>query len=346
MRSERNHLFSVFFLFLILFCIISSTPAAASDFLFYKEVNAIGGYSNKEEWIGKTDELSNTVGFEHYGKFSSAHGDFLTTDLQVRFAYDSSENSTNAWSVEIHNAWIEYRASPEVKIKGGHFEPAFGLETVIDAHSTILQTLAMDDIGFTRDWGAEIRGSMPAYDYAAAFQIGSGMSIRREDSSFLVTARVGTPQSEDLRFGVSGLIGNIIESYGMSTFPKNHLLSKDTVFKERIGFDMQYNFWNSFLFKGEAAYGINDKKNVLGYMTEVDYTAPRSQNWSVETQFKSWFNDMKMPQKDDTTFSLCLSYKLSQTVTLRAAVIHDLNMYSSSNGRDTRALLQFYYYGK
>lgn len=330
----------------IILSIFSCQAALASDFLFYKEVNAIGGYSNKDKWIGKTEELSNSVGFEHYGKFSSDHGDFLTTDLQVRFAYDSSENSTDAWSVEIHNAWIEYRASPEIKIKGGHFEPAFGLESVVDVHSTILQTLAMSDIGFTRDWGIELRGSLPAFDYMAALQIGSGMSIRREDSSFLVTVRVGTPQTEDFRYGISGFVGNIIETRGMSTFPKNHLLSKEAVFKERIGFDMQYNFWNSFLFKGEVAYGIDDKDNVMGYMTQVDYTAPRSQNWTVETQFQSWFNDMKMPQRDDTTFSICLSYKLSQTITLRAAFIHDLNRFSSDTGRDTKALLQFYYYGK
>lgn len=340
MRLKSKCLFVAILIHLIL-----SEIAMASDFLFYKELNAIGGYSNKNKWIGKTDTLSNSVGFEHYGKFSSTHGDFLTTNIQVRFAYDTSEAFSDAWSVEIHNAWVEYRASPEIKIKAGHFEPAFGLESVIDVHSTILQTLAMRDIGFTRDWGVELRGTFPAFDYQAAFQIGSGMSIRREDASFLASGRIGTPQNEDFRYGVSGLCGNILETFGMSTFPKNHLLSKDTVFKERIGFDLQYN-WRSFLFKGEIAYGINDKKNVMGYMAEVDYTAPRSQNWSVETQFQSWFNDMKMPQRDDTTFSICLSYKLSQNITLRAAFIHDLNMYSGNAGRDTKAVLQFYYYGK
>jgi len=342
--SMRSNIKLLFVSIIIYFSSIDA--ASASDFLFYKEVNAIGGYSNKQKWIGRAEELSNSVGFEHYGKFSSTHGDFLTTDLQVRFAYDSSENSTNAWSAEIHNAWVEYRASPELKISGGHFAPAFGLEPIVDVHSDIMQTLAMQDIGFTRDWGGEIRGSFPAFDYRAALQIGSGMSIRRIDSSFLITVRIGTPQTEDFQYGISGMIGNVIETSGMSTFPKNHLLSDRTVFKERIGFDMQYNFWSSFLFKGETAYGINDNDNVMGYMTEVDFIAPKSQNWTVATQFKSWFNDMKMPQSDDTTFSLGLTYKLSQTTKISAVFIHDLNMHSSSEGRDTKVLLQFYYYGK
>ncbi|MFA6610313.1 MAG: hypothetical protein WCT15_05660, partial [Candidatus Omnitrophota bacterium] len=42
--------------------------AAASDFLFYKELNLIGGYSRKSGWTGKTEALSNSIGFEHYGK--------------------------------------------------------------------------------------------------------------------------------------------------------------------------------------------------------------------------------------------------------------------------------------
>jgi hypothetical protein len=115
--------------------------AFASDILFYKELNLIGGYSNKDKWVGKSETLSNSIGFESYGKFSSDYGDYLTTDLQVRGAYDSSEPFSDAVSCEIHNAWAEYRASDEVKIKAGHFAPAFGLEPIVDYHSTILHSL-------------------------------------------------------------------------------------------------------------------------------------------------------------------------------------------------------------
>ena len=321
--------------------------ALAEDFLFYKEVNLIGGYSNKDGWTGKSDTLSNSVGFEHYAKFSGDYGDYLTTDVQVRGAYDSSEPFSNAVSCEIHNAWAEYRANDEVKIKAGHFAPAFGLEPIVDYHSTILHSLIERDIGFEKDWGIELRGILPAFDYQAALQMGSGMSIRREDSSFLLTGRIGSAPVQDFQYGISAFVGNVLETMGMSTFPHNYLLSGEGVFKERIGFDCQYNR-NSFLFKAETAYGTNEAKNVIGYMTEVDYTAPKNQNWGVGTQFQSWFNDMKRPQTDDTTFSVCLSYKLNQNITLRAAFIHDLNAYGNMfpDGRDTRVLLQFYYYGK
>jgi hypothetical protein len=315
----------------------------ASDFLFYKELNLIGGHSRKDGWIGHTQELSNSVGFEHYGKFSSEYGDYLTTDLQVRGAYDPNEPFNDAVSCEIHNAWAEYRVNNAVKIKGGHFEPAFGLEQIIDAHSTILQTLAMENIGFTKDWGAELRGSLQAFDYWIACQLGSGMSIRRIDSSYLVTARIGTPAGRDFQYGVSALCGNVLETEGMSTFPKNHLLSGAAVRKERLGFDCLYN-WNSFVLKGETAYGINDNKNVIGYLVEADYTPPKAQAWEFETQFQSFVNDLGKPRTDDSTLSVGLTYKLSQAIALRAAFQHDLNIYHQE--RDTRFLVQFYYYGK
>lgn len=329
----------------IISSIYSCQAALASDFLFYKEINGIVDYSRQKGWTGKSETLSNSVGFEHYGKFSGNYGDYLTTDLQVRGAYNANEKFGDAVSCEIHNAWAEYKFSPELKIKGGHFDPAFGLEPIVDTHSTILQTLAMRDIGFKKDWGSSLRGSMASFDYEAAFQIGSGMSIRRQDASFLASGRIGTTWTNNFQYGVSALVGNVLETMGMSTFPRNHLLSKEGVFKERIGFDCQY-LWNSFLFKGEAAYGRNEKKNVIGYMLEADYTAPVSQNWSVETQVMSLVNDMKKSKTDDSTFSISLTYKLDQKITLRAAFVQDLNMYSTYNKpKDTKFYLQIYYFG-
>lgn len=317
--------------------------ALASDFLFYKELNLIGGHSRQKGWVGHTQELSNSVGFEHYGKFSSDYGDYLTTDLQVRGAYDPNEPFSDAVSCEIHNAWAEYRADKALKVKVGHFEPAYGLEQVIDVHSTILQLLTMENIGYTKDWGVELRGSLSGFDYWAAIQLGSGMSIRRLDSSYLFSARIGTPSGRDFQYGISALCGNVLDTEGMSTFPKNHLLSDEAIQKERIGFDCIYN-WNSFVLKGEADFGVNDNSNVIGYLVEADYTPPRSQNWEFEAQFKSFVNDLGSSRTDDSTLSIGLSYKLSQTVTLRTAFTHDLNQYHQE--RDTEFLVQFYYYGK
>ena len=118
--------------------------ASANESLFYKEVNLIGGYSDRDHWVGKSNDLTNSIGFEDYRKFSNAYGDFLTTDLQVRLAYDSTRNAHNAWGIQIHNAWLLYKMNYAAKLRIGHFDPAFGLEPLLDTHGTILQTLMME----------------------------------------------------------------------------------------------------------------------------------------------------------------------------------------------------------
>ncbi|MEI8175939.1 MAG: hypothetical protein WCG78_03630 [Candidatus Omnitrophota bacterium] len=322
---------------------IGAVPVMANESLFYKELNLIGGYSQRDGWVDRTDMLSSSAGFEHYGKWANEYGDYLTTDLQMRFAYNTSRAFADASSMEVHNAWAEYRSSDAVKIKAGHFEPAFGLEQVVDVHSTILQTLAMENIGLTRDWGVGLRGALPACDYWVALQTGSGMSIRRTDGSYLATIRVGKPAGGDLQYGVSALVGRVLETMGMSTFPKDHLVSREAVSKKRIGLDVLYT-WNAFKVKGETAYGKNDHRNVAGYLVEVAYTPPQAQNWEFETQFQSFINDVGRGRTDDSTTSAGMAYKVNQAVTLRTVLEYDIHRYNEE--RETRALVQLYYYGQ
>ena len=315
---------------------------AGSEGFFYKEANLIGGYSSRDGWIDKSEMMNSSVGFELYRKFSGDYGDFLTTDLQMRVAYDSRENSHQAWGVEVHNAWLEYKFSPYLKIRGGHFDPSFGLEPVVDTHSTLLQTLAEQDIGFNKDWGVQMRGSFPKFDYEASMQIGSGMSIRRQDDSYLATLRIGSPQGRNLQGGFSLLSGRTLESAGMRTFPRNELLSSDAVDKKRVGLDGQY-LYGPFLFKGEFAYGRNDKNDVLGYLTEIVYTLPSHQNIEFELQYKSWINDIHLTSSDEPALTLGATYRLNQSTKLSAAFLHDFGMMDKKP--EDRFVVQFYFLG-
>ncbi|MEI8349555.1 MAG: hypothetical protein WCI77_05335 [Candidatus Omnitrophota bacterium] len=316
---------------------------AASEGFFYKEANLIGSYSSRDGWADKNGTMMNSsVGFELYRKFSGDYGDFLTLDLQMRASYDSKKNSSQAWGLEIHNAWLEYKLSQYAKIRAGHFDPSFGLEPMLDTHSTLLQTLAEQDIGFNKDWGTQVRGSFPAFDYEASLQLGSGMSMRRRDDSYLATLRIGSPQGKNLQGGISVLSGMVLESEGMRTFPKNKLLSVDAMNKKRIGIDGQY-LYGPFLFKGEFAYGENDKNDVLGYLTEIDYTFPSHQNLELELQYKTWINDIHEASRDNPTITLGTTYKLNQTVTLRAAFLHNFGMEDLKP--EDRFVVQFYFFG-
>jgi len=316
------------------------TEAGAS--FLYKEANIITGYSTRDDYVGTADTLTNSVGFEHFMKFSSEYGDYLTTDIQARFTYDVKDALHDAWAFEIHNAWLEYKLYQAHKLKFGHFDPAFGLEPVTDTHGTMLQTLLPRNLGFKKDWGLALKGGFEKFDYKAALQLGSGMSVRKKDGSYLVTARVGSVPENNFQYGASFMVGDILRSRGMSTLPRNHLLTEEAFYKIRGGLDCQYD-WNEFVVKSEFAYGADEDDNVLGYLVQLDYTPPRYQNWQANAQFQSWINDLGDSGSDDSTLGLTLSYNPIQKLTLRAALFQDINRVKRKE--ETKLLAQVYYYG-
>jgi hypothetical protein len=128
----------------------------------------------------------------------------------------------------------------------------------------------------------------------------------------------------------------------MRTLPKNYLLSSETVTQKRVGLDGQY-LYGPLLFKGEFAYGQNDDQDVLGYLTEIDYTVPSHQNLEFQLQYKSWINDIHMSSSDDNMLTFGAAYKLNQSTTLRAAFEHDFGMMDKKT--EDRFVVQFYFLG-
>ncbi|MBN2377493.1 MAG: hypothetical protein JXD22_13915 [Sedimentisphaerales bacterium] len=308
----------------------------------YKEAVVIGGYSDRDQWVGeKNPGLKNSIGFEYYEKFSDEYGDFLTLDLQMRAAYDSSEDSSDAFGVEIHNAWLEYKLGLGQSLKIGHFDPAFGLEPVLDTHGTLLQTLAAKNIGFKKDWGIGYKGLLGDFDYQLAAGLGSGMGIRRKDDSYLLTGRISTPQTKDTQVGLSFLYGQTLQSSQSWTIPAPELVSDKSIRKKRIGLDVQCPL-GIFDFKAEAAVGDNEGETVAGGLAELGYTVPEQQNLKIKMQTMYWSNDWEEKDARDLTLSPVIEYKVSSTTTVRLGYFHDI--YSSSD-ENKMVVLQLYYYG-
>ena len=308
---------------------------------FYKEAIIIGGYSGKDQWVGKKGSLKNSVGFEYYRKFSDEYGDFLALDVQMRTAYDSAEDSQDAFGVEIHNAWLEYKPGLGESIRLGHFDPAFGLEPVLDTHGTLLQTLVGKNIGFKKDWGIGYKGLLGDYDFQLVAGLGSGMGLRRKDGSFLLTSRISTPQTKETQIGLSFMYGQTLESSQSRTIPADELISENSIRKKRIGIDFQCPL-GIFDFKAEAAAGDNDGKAVAGGLAEFGYTIPDQQNLRLKFQTLYWSNDWEEKNARDLCLSPVVEYKASSTTTIRLGYFHDI--YSSSD-EDKMIVLQFYYFG-
>jgi hypothetical protein len=310
---------------------ISMPILAESNSIFYKELNLIGGYSDSNEWLSEAMMLKNSIGAEYFRKFSGEQGDYLTLDLQTRLVYDFSKDFKDAWGLEAHNAWLEYKLGLGYKLRVGHFDPYFGLEPNLDTHGTILQSLATKNIVFKSDWGAGFRWFYRYFDYDAALQLGSGMSIK-ENGNFLLTQRIGKPQENNLSYGLSLLYGKVL-SDSMSEMG----MSDKPILNNRIGLDAQYLI-RSLQFKGEIAYGKNDKRDVLGLFAEADYTLPFLQTLELEAQLQSWQEEMINDNLMDSTLALGLSYKLTSKIALRTAYFHNID-------KDKQVFIQFYYFG-
>jgi hypothetical protein len=306
------------------------------------ELNAVGGYSDRDEWVSEIPgSQRNAVGFEYFRKVANEYGDFLTLDLQARLSYDSSEPGGNAVGLEIHSAWAEYKLGLGRNLWFGHFAPAHGLEPVTDTHGTVLQTLAMRDIGFKKDWGVGYRGLLGPFDLSLAAQLGSGMGIQMKDGSFLVSAQVWEPPGDAFRYGLSVLAGRVLPSRGGWTIPSPDFES-DAVTKMRAGAAAEFAS-GSFEFKGELSLGKNEDTSVGGAMLEAGYTPPSFQELTLEAQGRLWSGDLEDGEALVTAVALGGSYELTRDVTVRGYVIHDVS--GPGDTDETSVVVQAYYFG-
>lgn len=334
--SVKNLTLFIIFLFVFIPGIYADKP------LFYKEAMLVGGYSKADGFVAETNVQRNSVGFEYFQKFSNDYGDFLTLDLQLRTSYDSGENRHYAWGVEFHNAYLEYKLGLGHNIRVGHFDPSFGIEPVVDTHGTMLQTLAMQNIGFKKDWGVGLRGIIGPFDYEITGGLGSGMGIRFVNHNYLLTARIGSPRGNTFQYGLSLLWGDVLKSKQMRTIPNAKLMSRNNVRERRIGVDAQY-LWGPCLFKGEFTVGQNDSDEIMGVWAEADYTVPQIQNLELKLQGRWFSNQLNNSSASDVSLAASISYKLTSSITLRAAYFGDLHSYEKD--KDHQVFLQVYYFG-
>ena len=336
----RKLFFSGFILVCIIFTVFSE--AYSNQHEFYKELNVMGGYSHRDRWVAQQGKVvKSSVGFEDYRKFSNDYGDFLTTDLQMRVAYNTALSFHDGWGVEIHNAWMEYKLGLGQNIRAGHFAPAFGLEPVVDTHGTLLQTLMGHSLGFKKDWGAALRGIFGPFDYQIAGQFGSGMGIGWRDGNYLFSGRLSTPASENFQAGLSLLYGEVLQSKQARTIPQPTFM-KHAVLKKRIGLDGQY-LYGPLDFKMEGVFGQTDGDPSAGFMFQTGYTVPKFQEFSFKLQTRFWNNDLDESDRRNFDTSFCTQYILNSTTTIRLAYFHDFD--NSSTQKDRRVILQVYLYG-
>jgi hypothetical protein len=275
---------------------------------FYSEAAFQTDYAN-EEFTHKT-----SLGFEYFRKFSNEYGDYLTANLQVRVPYVINENFPESLTLEIHNAWLEYKAGLGKFIRLGHFAPAFGLESITDTHGSLAQTMAMKNVGFKQDWGIGWHSFIGNFDYVFAAQIGSGMAIRKD--GFLFSGRISSPTSNDFQYAFSALYGDVHHSMSMATYPVEKCMG--VINKKHIAAELQYNF-GAYYFKNELSVGYNDEAQIISNFTEFEYKPFILANFNFIVQSKLF----RVDGTDSLNWLTGTSYKFFDALTL--SVLYDIS---------------------
>jgi len=315
-------------------------PSARADVsLFATELNVVAATDGIGHWRDVFGAQRSSIGFESFGKRSGGRGDFLTWDLQIRLSHDSDESVGEAWGLEIHNAWLEYKLELGRNLRFGHFSPAFGLEPSVDTHGTLFQTLAARDIGFKKDWGVAYLSGLGPFDTRVALQNGSGAPLDRRDGNHLATVRLGTPLGRSSRAAVSLLAGRVLDARGARTWPSPD--NPEAVSKFRVGADAEH-MAGPFRLSGEVTIGRDGSHDIVGALLWTDVTLPALRNVTVEAQGRLWSNDALRSGSRWTSVTLGASYRVATHWTLRGLLDHEIE---APRRGDDRIALQLYYYG-
>lgn len=280
------------------------------------------------------------VGFEIVTRRSDDYGDFLLENYQVRFSYDiTADSPKESWALELHNFWWEFKLNLGKRIRVGHLQPHFGLESSMDTHGKFFQTLAMKSMGMKHDWGLSHSRYFGILDFATSLTLGNGMSLHSYDNTFLATARLSSPDREIFRGGISILYGKTVKAMGMKTFPQPPKMG--TLQRALFGLDGRYRgIRNTLLF--ETYLGAIEEKIATGLMVRSEI--PLKEKALVLLQGAGTYEGYKLSGRSEIQGygGLNLSIMKNLALEMQAGV-----RYNYSNDELHPALkMQLYYFGK
>ncbi|MCP4230989.1 MAG: hypothetical protein GY771_12700 [bacterium] len=333
----------------IIISLIISTSALAAQSQFNYELNLLGGYEG-EGAVYTVPGQRPGIGFEYFQVFSGEYGDIAKTDVQVRLTadpdgsfespyivtpfYGNDDTPLPAVWLELHNAYIHFklnRGRSDVWL--GHRDVPFGLEPKLDTHGSLLQSFALESIGFKKDWGGGVIGRFEYWDYSVAVGLGSGMLITYS-GNWLAAGRVGIldPDRSDVAFGFSGFYGEPLPTMGLMVMPR------DAIERTLGGFDVTIRE-GRFSALSEVLYGKNGEKRVSGVWLRLGAEFPDWHWLTVNTQ-GSIFNGNIGTGDRVYRGGLELNAKYNAAITLGGAYL-----YNDDNGAtEHRAMAHFYYF--
>jgi hypothetical protein len=296
----------------------------------------------------KEFEALSAIGLDMRKVFSDDSGDIGTAVLQPYLIRKDNPymmptrmietDQSDEFSVELHDFYFNYtrwgRGQTNVKI--GHFDVPFGLDPLVDTHFTVRQYQAMHDAGFKKDWGVELNGALPKFDYAVSATTGTGMDFTGiRESPFLIAGRIGTPSDENTVYGVSGLYGEVIDDHGAhrvdESDPRGDTRQERNIVRRwRVALDATH-MQGQWTYRGEAAAGSDFDQTVFDSLGEIEWThsdemfsAYLQGRYNAQDGFDGWDEDIQS--------RLGVKWRLNNTLTLSAQWVHEFAHYAEEKG--------------
>jgi hypothetical protein len=307
-----------------------AAPARGAESLLYLEAQGLAGYSGSiRQAIYYSQDPDDpmqkpSLGVDYLQRLTSEDGDWGLAALQARLAYDGM----GTVQPQLYNAYLKGKFSFG-DVWAGHDRPAFGLSSYLDTHGTLLQTLAMEGLGFDRDWGLGFYRPFEDGDLALSLTTGSGMPLI-ENGSYLADLRfsLGVLERDNLTVGLSLSRGSVLNIMGYDQ------MGNALIDRELAGLDAAFN-WLNYEFKAEAAAGSQDGFFISGTLFRVGV------NLLDENRLKLEIQPVYLTtqgQAEDLKIYSGATFVLNDFLTLRAMDAYD----SLTHGNNIVGQVYFY----
>ncbi|MEO7995014.1 MAG: hypothetical protein ABI743_11500 [bacterium] len=328
----------------LLLLLLLTTPAYANTERLSGELNLAGGLYSNDADLFRTHPQPG-VGFEHFKKWSTDEGDWLTTSLQMRFIFNTEIDN---FEPDVMDAYANFRRdNGQANIKVGKFEIPYGLEPVLDTHGTLLQSGNHHNLGTLWDWGVDLNGQLDTVDYQISALTGDFSQIypHHEQDSWLISGRVGSPRTgEDDAWGLSIAAGHTVPSMHEEAMPhdEHEEMEPEAMDLVRVGGD--YTRWaGPATWLAEASVGTDDGDPMASAWARYEYIPLQHDRWKYSLQAEGIWRDAEHLD-DFTELSAGLDYQLAPDITVRLMASHAFT--NGSGDPDDRLILQYYYFGQ
>jgi hypothetical protein len=304
-------------------------PSFASGSLLYLEAQGVAGYSSHgrdaEFYSMHEDDPMQKPGpgLDFLQRISGETGDILTLAVQARLAFNGSERKHYYLEPQLYNAYLKFKL-PGFDLWMGHSRPALGMSSYFDSHALLLPTLAMEGLGFDRDWGAGLTAQFEGGEFGVSATTGTGMPLRI-GGTYLVSSRIalGVPAADNFTVGLSGSVGMIPASGDADAMEEFAAGGIDFAF-----------LWNNFDLRGDLIAGMKDGHPAAGAMVRLGMFLLEEERLKLEVQ------PAYLLRIGRSTYQAAggITYRITQYLTARGMYLYDSGM------GDHRIVFQLYLY--